>query len=58
MGPVLAAADDEGVCAFLETSSKSNLDFYSRLRFEVVGHRRISGGGPDVWAMLRWPLAA
>lgn len=57
LGPVLQAADDEGVCAFLETSWASNVDFYSKLRFEVTGHRRISGGGPDVWAMLRRPLA-
>ena len=56
--PVLRAADDEGVCAFLETSSASNVDFYAKLRFEVAGHLRISGGGPDVWAMLRRPLAA
>ncbi len=58
LGPVLRAADDEGVCAFLETSSASNVDFYAKLRFEVAGHRRISGGGPDVWAMLRRPVAA
>jgi hypothetical protein len=29
----------------------------AKLRFEVAGHLRISGGGPDVWAMLRRPLA-
>jgi ribosomal protein S18 acetylase RimI-like enzyme len=58
LGPVLQAADDEGVCAFLETSSPSNVDFYDKLGFEVAGHRRISGGGPDVWAMLRGPVTA
>ena len=54
--PGLAAADAENLCAFLETSSASNLAFYGRLGFEATDHRRISGGGPDVWAMLRQPL--
>ena len=57
LGPVLHGADHDGVCAFLETSSASNVAFYAKLRFEVAGHLRISGGGPDVWAMLRRPLA-
>ncbi len=55
--PTLTLADDEGVCAFLETSSASNVAFYSKLGFEVADHRRIGGGGPDVWAMLRQPHA-
>jgi GNAT superfamily N-acetyltransferase len=55
--PGLAAADREGAGSFLETSSVSNLDFYSRFGFEVIGHRRIDGGGPDVWAMFRKPMA-
>lgn len=55
--PVLRIANDEGVCAFLETSSKSNIAFYSTLGFEIAHHRQISDGGPDVWAMLRRPKA-
>jgi GNAT superfamily N-acetyltransferase len=55
--PTLTLADDEGVCAFLETSSAANVAFYSKLGFEVADHRRISGEGPDVWAMLRQPHA-
>jgi ribosomal protein S18 acetylase RimI-like enzyme len=55
LAPVIRAADEEGVGAFLETSSTSNVAFYERLGFEVTGHRVISGGGPDVWAMLRDP---
>ena len=51
--PGLRAADAAGVCSFLETSSESNIAFYSKLDFNIVGHQRISGGGPDVWAMLR-----
>jgi ribosomal protein S18 acetylase RimI-like enzyme len=53
--PTLAAADDLGVSAFLETSSTTNVAFYSALGFEVAEHRRIRDGGPDVWAMLRQP---
>jgi len=55
--PGLRTADEEGVYAFLETSSESNVAFYSRLGFEVADHHQISGGGPDVWAMLRRPQA-
>jgi hypothetical protein len=55
LAPGLAAADREGVESFLETSSMSNLAFYSTFGFKVVGHRRLGGGGPDVWAMLRDP---
>jgi GNAT superfamily N-acetyltransferase len=55
--PTLRLADDEGVCAYLETSSAANVAFYSKLGFEVADHRRISGGGPEVWAMLRQPHA-
>jgi GNAT superfamily N-acetyltransferase len=55
--PGLAAADREGAGSFLETSSMSNLAFYSTYGFEVIGHIRLGGSGPDVWAMFRepWP---
>jgi len=53
--PVLKTADSEGVFAFLETSSLSNVAFYRTLGFELTDHRRIRNGGPDVWAMLRRP---
>ncbi len=55
LAPGLAAADREGAGSFLETSSVSNLAFYSTFGFEVIGHRCIGGGGPDVWAMFRKP---
>jgi ribosomal protein S18 acetylase RimI-like enzyme len=53
--PMLAKAQDEQVCAFLETSSDTNVAFYTGLGFEVHDHIQISGGGPDVWAMLKRP---
>ena len=56
MAPGLTNADREGVGSFLETSSASNLDFYSTFGFEVIDHKRLEGGGPDVWAMYRKPL--
>jgi GNAT superfamily N-acetyltransferase len=55
LAPMFVACDDGGVDAFLETSSASNVAFYEKAGFEVTGHRQISGGGPDVWAMLREP---
>ncbi len=55
--PMLSSADREQIPAFLETSSESNIDFYSVLQFEVIDHRRLADGGPDVWAMLRKPAA-
>ncbi len=56
LAPGLATADRQGVGSFLETSSVSNLDFYSTFGFEVIGHTRLEGDGPDVWAMYREPL--
>ncbi len=58
LAPGLAAADREGAGSFLETSSVSNLAFYSTFGFEVIGHMCIGGGGPDVWAMFRKPRPA
>jgi len=57
LAPMLRAADEGQLPAFLETSSETNVAFYSALGFEVVDNRQISGGGPDVWAMLRRPHA-
>jgi len=52
---VLRRSDDDGVPAFLETSSTANVALYTSLGFEVTAHQLIDGGGPDVWAMLRRP---
>jgi hypothetical protein len=51
--PGLTTADRQGAGSFLETSSVSNLAFYSTFGFEVIGHKRLEGDGPDVWAMYR-----
>jgi hypothetical protein len=55
VAPILDLADRVRVAAFLETSSPSNVDFYARLGFTVIDHCQLTGGGPDVWAMLREP---
>lgn len=57
LAATLSLADNERVPAFLETSAESNIDFYATLQFEVVDHRPLADGGPDVWAMLRPPQA-
>jgi GNAT superfamily N-acetyltransferase len=54
--PGLTTADRQGAGSFLETSSVSNLAFYSTFGFEVVDHKRLEGAGPDVWAMYREPV--
>jgi predicted GNAT family N-acyltransferase len=56
LAPVLAAADENVIAAYLETSASENLDFYRTLGFEVMDEIRIEGG-PPVWAMLREPLS-
>ncbi len=55
LAPVVAQAGERGVPAFLETSSATNVSFYTGLGFHVTGHVVIPGGGPDVWGMLRIP---
>jgi ribosomal protein S18 acetylase RimI-like enzyme len=53
--PVLELCDDEGVGAYLESSKESNVPFYARHGFDVIGevdHRR---NGPRQWLMWREP---
>ena len=38
---------------FLETSTRSNLDFYAKLGFVVTAEIDVPDGGPHVWAMTR-----
>ncbi len=51
--PVLARASEQGVDAYLETSTESNLAFYSRLGFKALWHETLHGGGPQVCGMVR-----
>ena len=51
--PVIAAADTDGVALYLETSTASNVHFYSQLGFHISGEADPPGGGPHVWGMSR-----
>jgi GNAT superfamily N-acetyltransferase len=51
--PVLTAADEDGVAAYLETSTASNVQFYEHLGFRISAETDVPDGGPHVWAMVR-----
>lgn len=53
--PGLAAADADGVPAFLETSTEANVRVYEALGFEITAEYDLPDGGPRTWAMLRRP---
>ncbi|MFD7105242.1 GNAT family N-acetyltransferase [Streptomyces celluloflavus] len=53
--PGLVAAAQEGVPAFLETSSERNVRFYERLGFVVTASVALPDGGPRTWCMRREP---
>lgn len=51
--PGLDMADEQDLSCALETSTAGNVAFYRTLGFEIVHHRTVPGGGPDVWSMWR-----
>ncbi|MGW1740269.1 GNAT family N-acetyltransferase [Nocardia sp. NPDC001965] len=51
--PGLAAAERDGIPAFLETSTEANVRFYERLGFRVGAEVEIPDNGPRTWCMLR-----
>ncbi len=53
--PVLALADEEQVPCYLETQVESNLPFYRKWGFVVVGEGRVLKQGLPMWMMRREP---
>jgi ribosomal protein S18 acetylase RimI-like enzyme len=53
LAPVLGTCDDDGLPAYLETQRESNVPFYRRHGFEVVGTKQLADGGPKMWLMWR-----
>jgi ribosomal protein S18 acetylase RimI-like enzyme len=52
IGPILARCDADRVPAYLESSKRSNVPFYERHGFRVLGELAIAGG-PVIWRMQR-----
>jgi GNAT superfamily N-acetyltransferase len=54
LAPVLERCDNEGLGAYLESSKESNIPYYRRHGFEVVGEVDFPSG-PRLWPMWRDP---
>ena len=52
LAPILARCDADRVPAYLESSKRSNVPFYERHGFRVLGKLAITGG-PVIWRMQR-----
>jgi GNAT superfamily N-acetyltransferase len=57
LAPMLRRCDRQRVAAVLDTSTRGNVRFYSRLGFEVTAEMRPVDGSPLVWVMTRAPRA-
>ncbi len=55
--PMLERADAEGVPIYLESSKPSNIPYYERFGFEVVGDSVLDAGAPPLIPMRRSPEA-
>jgi GNAT superfamily N-acetyltransferase len=55
LAPVLEVCDSDGVAAYLESSKESNIAFYGRHGFRLLGERKLARRGPPVWPMWRDP---
>lgn len=53
----LDRVDRDGLACYLDTSTPSNVPFYERLGFEVVGEVPLGKGGPPGWGMRRGPVS-
>ncbi len=53
LAPVLGHCDADGLPAYLETQRESNVPYYRRHGFEVIGTKQLSNGAPNMWLMWR-----
>jgi len=56
MQPILETCDREKCGAFLQNSKESNIDFYKRFGFDVIGKIIPAKGAPPLWRMWRKPV--
>jgi ribosomal protein S18 acetylase RimI-like enzyme len=54
MEPIMILADEQKTEIYLECSKESNVTYYQRLNFEVLGIMRPKDGPPS-WVMRRLP---
>lgn len=54
MKPILEKCDRDGTIAYLESSNPTNIGFYEKQRFEVIGKIQ-AGKSPTIFPMLRYP---
>src|SRR5262245_51980582 len=54
--PVLDRCDAKGTGAYLESSKESNIPFYRRHGFEVIGELQVVPTAPMLWRMWRDPV--
>ncbi len=47
----LALARADGLPSFLETGQESNVAYYERFGFKVIGEEQAPDGGPTIWFM-------
>ena len=52
IAPGLEQCDADGLPAYLETQRESNIPFYARFGFELIGKESVRGG-PPAWFMWR-----
>ena len=55
LAPVLRQCDRDGLRAVLDTSTRGNVQLYSRLGFETTAEVDPADGAPRVWVMTRTP---
>jgi GNAT superfamily N-acetyltransferase len=53
LAPILNRCDSDQLPAYLETQRETNVPFYQRHGFRVIGTHQLANGGPKMWLMWR-----